>query len=289
MVYRHKNARLSFPMHLFDAMVKPILLYGSEVWAGKCKWGMMETVARQFYKSMLGQSGGTVSCGMELMVGRHRVEDDGKTNMLCYWRRLTYLKEDRIARVALEHQVELANQTIDCWGLEVKKELDRLGLSYMWRNQSTGELSRKSFRRLIRLRIGDQRLTQQREEARNKISAMRYERMKLETGLDSDLKQLHDFHGRRSYVRFMLKSDGALLIRHEEKRQCGECLEEIIRNVFVHRVMECKELQKQRAKIEKSDWFVTLNALPQQQQIDYLHTSVDLMEKDEKRTVLRLL
>lgn len=288
--YKYRNARTSFPLHLFDAMVKPVMLYGSEIWAGECNWGLMESVARQFYKSILGQSMGTVNSGVEMMLGRIRMEDEGRVNRMCYWKKLVGQRDGKLVKEAYDYQVIMANRGTECWGLGVKKELDRLGFSYMWSNQSVGDLSGKAFRKVIKTRITDQRIVQQREEARLKPSSRYYARAKIEPGIDEQLRKLHGHVMRRSYVRFSLGSTGALIKREKGRgKKCVECLEDLVGNVFVHRVLECKKFLQLREILKRELWFDELNGLPPHAQLDSLFTSVEILGEENLHSLLKAL
>ena len=72
---------------MFDSLVAPILLYGSEVW-GVGKNDNIEKVHLQFLKRILGVRVTTPNCLVYGELGRYPLNINIKCRMLCFWSRL---------------------------------------------------------------------------------------------------------------------------------------------------------------------------------------------------------
>ena len=72
---------------MFDSLVAPILLYGSEVW-GVGKNDNIEKVHLQFLKRILGVRVTTPNCLVYGELGRYPLDINIKCRMPCFWSRL---------------------------------------------------------------------------------------------------------------------------------------------------------------------------------------------------------
>ena len=84
---RKHNISISCQLDLFDKLVKPILLYGCEVW-GFGNNEISEPVRLKFCKVLLHLKTTTPNCIVYGELGRYPVENDIKLRMISYWGRL---------------------------------------------------------------------------------------------------------------------------------------------------------------------------------------------------------
>jgi len=240
---KFRRAPVSLGLHLFDSISEPTLLYGSELYALDGNWDDSEKEARKFYKSMLGMPRGTVGVGMELALGRIRMRDKAVVRQINYWKKLTELPEERLVRKAyLEMKERMGG-----WAQGIKKELDRLGFSWMWGKQGRLGLSKVRFKNMVKGRIADQRISAQLEEGRSMKSCKFFIDECLEGGVDRVLGELTSNQLRVKYLSLVLRSEGRIMKRSEGK-SCVECGESVEENIFVHRLLSCEKFRKKRKK-----------------------------------------
>ena len=86
-----KARKLCLPLdiqcELFDQLVVPILLYGSEVW-GFQKLDCIEIFHRKFLKSLLKLNRGTANCMVYGEVGRFALASKVEKRMINFWARV---------------------------------------------------------------------------------------------------------------------------------------------------------------------------------------------------------
>jgi hypothetical protein len=89
---RVHNLSISCQLDLFDKMVKPILLYGCEVW----EYGNNEILERVQLKYLKSKST-TASSMINSELGRYPIKIDVKVRMISYWSKLTMGKEMKLS------------------------------------------------------------------------------------------------------------------------------------------------------------------------------------------------
>jgi hypothetical protein len=97
---------------LWQSMVRPLLEYASELWAGQCPVGLAkeaESVQCTFLRGTLGlhaNGSGVADDALRAEAGCERLEDRWAKLKMGYWRRLFSAKPDRLLRVvaAFRHQ-----------------------------------------------------------------------------------------------------------------------------------------------------------------------------------------
>ena len=136
-----KTRRLKLPLdiqlHLFDACVIPILLYGSEVW-GFSNLQDIELFHHQFCKYILKIGKKSINSIALGELGRHRLEKTVKLKMLNFWTRLITGKKEKIA-LALYHKLKNLYDTDEYrspWISHIKIILDDIDQSQLWNEPS---------------------------------------------------------------------------------------------------------------------------------------------------------
>lgn len=179
-VYKFRCLPISFFLKLFDSLVMPVLLHGSEIWGGSILGektnSNLESVALRFYKSILGVPKGTPSAGILLELDRLKMRDQTIINVIRFWLRISKLSQSRLVYKCLTKQISWANEGKQCWGMVVKRSLDCLGLSFAWSNST--ELNKKSFMKLIKQKVKDHSREHCYSEVREKTSLSCYEEPK---------------------------------------------------------------------------------------------------------------
>ena len=95
-----KARRLRLPIdiqcELFDRLIMPILIYGSEVW-GYENINQVEIFHRKFIKMILHVNRCTPDCMVYSETGRYAVLNQVKCRMIGYWNRLRSGKQSKYA------------------------------------------------------------------------------------------------------------------------------------------------------------------------------------------------
>ena len=136
---RMKSRRLNLPVDLeidlFDKLVIPILLYGSEVW-GFESIKQLDTFHHSYCKQLLKLGRNTANCMVLGELGRHGLSKLVETRMINFWARVVNSKQFKLSSIVCNVLRMLfdANIYISPWLLKIKETLNRLGMSNIWEN-----------------------------------------------------------------------------------------------------------------------------------------------------------
>ena len=97
-----KSRKLQLPidlqLQLFDSMIVPILLFGSEV-TGFENSDILERLCTQFYKIILNVKKSTPNCILYGELGRYPISILIKSRIIGFWQRIVNGKQDKIAQI----------------------------------------------------------------------------------------------------------------------------------------------------------------------------------------------
>ena len=96
---RIHNLSIKCQLHLFDKIVKPMLLYGCEIW-GFSKNDIIERVHLKFCKLLLRLKVSTPNFMVYGELGRYPPEIDIKVRMISYWCKLIQGKQSTLSTIA---------------------------------------------------------------------------------------------------------------------------------------------------------------------------------------------
>ena len=96
---RIHNLSIKCQLDLFDKIVKPILLYGCEIW-GFGKNDIIERVHLKFCKLLLRLKVSTPNFMVYGELGRYPLEIDIKVRMISYWCKLIQGKQSKVSTIA---------------------------------------------------------------------------------------------------------------------------------------------------------------------------------------------
>ena len=121
-------------LHLFDTLIKPILLYGSDFWG--ClklpKNNPIENLHIKFCKELIGVQKQTQNLGVLLELGRLPLTIFAKKNCIKNWERIA-IKKNANSLVKLSYRWVLQNSA--GWGQSIKEYLSQIGLMNVFLNQ----------------------------------------------------------------------------------------------------------------------------------------------------------
>ena len=135
---RNLSLPLDIQIDLFNKTIKPILLYGCEVW-GIGNLDIIERVQLKFYKNILNLKKSTPSFMIYGELGVTPLPIDIKTRILSYWAKLIEGKENDILSsnvYFIMYEMHKNRLIKSSWIDTVKTTLNSLGFSGFWNNQS---------------------------------------------------------------------------------------------------------------------------------------------------------
>ena len=90
------NTKLYFK--LFDSLIKPILLYGCEIWGSHISQpnNAISKFVNKFYRILLGVPSYTSTIGVHVELGRFPIETNVYSSMLKYWTRLITIPKSKL-------------------------------------------------------------------------------------------------------------------------------------------------------------------------------------------------
>jgi hypothetical protein len=269
-LFLHPNIPISLALHLFDALIVPVLLYGCEIWAWSTKVDKLGKVARQFYKRILRLPTSASGVGVELLLGRVSLGVIAKIRAMKYFARILRLPEDRLVRKALVHQANKFVSGIDCWMTPVKQELDRHGFGYVWLegHNNTNKFLAEYKERTLRAAFQDQQY-----KAGAKPSTTSYMRTKISRGIDGFLKRSDDVQARRVYSLIMLNNPGSYVHWSGRDKMCTQCGARVD-NIFLHRILSCPHTARSREASQRHKWYVGLHRAAEADRFLYLQRRI---------------
>ena len=205
---------VSTTLQLFDALIKPILMYMSDFWG--ClkmpKSNPIEIFQNKFLKQLLGVQVQTSNIGVLLETGSIPLSIYAKKHCISNWSRIGKNKCNTI--------LQLSYQNLVCneleWVTKIKQELSSVGLFELFLNQQENNVPVENivFRRLV-----DIFHQSSFAEINNINSKLRtYSLMKTKIGYESYLSQITMVNKRKSLTKFRL-SNHSLMI--EKGRHLG--------------------------------------------------------------------
>jgi hypothetical protein len=149
---------ISLFFKLFDAQVKPMLLYAAKVW-GYTRPQVVETVLMFACKSFLSVTLKTPNVMIYGDLGRFPLYVDGILSMIRYWFKIQYMTPCRLPKQAFLMWLNRisawegdANQRHN-WAFAVRECLDKFGFSHVWIFGGVGD--QKLFLKIFKQRIID--------------------------------------------------------------------------------------------------------------------------------------
>ena len=155
------NMNMSIFFKLFDAQVKSMLLYSSEVW-GLTQYKGIESIHLFAIKKFLNVGQTTPNTMVYGETGRYPLYVDTYINVVKYWFKLKKMDRNRLPRQALEMSEMSVRDIRNCvngkqgplnWVYKIRELLNNFGFSYVWLHGGVGD--EKMFLSELKLRIID--------------------------------------------------------------------------------------------------------------------------------------
>ena len=246
---------------LFDAQVKPILLYAAEVWGsrqteGKDKPHMIERIHMYACKRLLGVSMKTPNSLIYAELNRFPLTIDSIMRCIKYWGKILLLPQERIPRQAYEREKNELRK-VNGWGNNLKAIIERNGFGNVWLDEGSNNFT--GFCKAFKQRLIDQFWQDQHAKITSKERFAVFSSFKEDHTRESYLENITITKFRRVYTRARF---GIIDIRHNAKYKnpeantdCPFCREE---ETLDHLLLECPSYQSLRSKYIGKYW-ISLN------------------------------
>ena len=234
-------------LSLFDSLIKPIMLYGSDFWG--ClkmpKNNPIENLFTKFIKTLLGVQKQTSNIGALLELGAVPVMFFGIKNCIKNWHRINNEKEAN--RILLDiHQMAIDNNLP--WPVQIKNKLDSIDIDV----GTEDDLGRIHITVFERLRNNFHQSCF--EEINSEHSKLRtYAKLKTEIGMEKYLNSIKNITERTAITKIRLSNHDLMIEtgRYKEipvqERLCPFCDNNV--ETEQHFLLVCKTYQTHREQL----------------------------------------
>ena len=135
-VMRHPTMSVERALQLFDSLIKPIVMFDSEVWGvGNC--GEIDKYFGGFLKKLLRVKQSTNTSMIYAETGSFALSVSVKLSIVKYWLKVINSGDNQLIRIAYEGmRRDTSCAKCDNWALKVKTILNEYGFGSAWLNQS---------------------------------------------------------------------------------------------------------------------------------------------------------
>ena len=142
-------------IYLFDKMIKPILLYGCEIW-GYGNLDIIETVQLKFYKQILYLKKSTPSFMVYGELGTYPLFVDIQSRMICFWCKVNSNGKKDIAKTIYDliYHLNEKGKLNSPWLNYIKKIININGFGNIWTSQNN--VNSKWFAKAFKQKLKDQ-------------------------------------------------------------------------------------------------------------------------------------
>ena len=236
-LFQKVSLNVSEKIKLFDAMILPILTYGSEIW-GFHPAPDVERVHMKFLKQILGVRPQTSNVTIYGELGRMPLSIIRKERILKYWYKLIKSPESLIYKAFLNLKDD--NSRVIGWAQEVNKLLNDLGFNYLWNNDNVTLLQ---LNKVIE-RLKDQYLQYFYSELNKCSKLITYNKIKKEFTREKYLDCVTNDKHRVALSRFRCSAhklaieEGRYRNIERNQRICSRCNINVIENEY-HFLLVC--------------------------------------------------
>lgn len=170
-------------VELFIKTIKPILLYGSELWGfGDLK--MLEKIQLKFFKNIFYLKQSTPSYMIYGELGILPLQEEAKIRMISYWCRVSDVTQNKLSNQIYSLILSLNRDGIlnSKWLNYIKTLIQNNGFSNLWTNQNNS--NKKWFYMAFKQKIKDQYIQTWNHLINNSSSSITYKMVKHEFKLN---------------------------------------------------------------------------------------------------------
>ena len=258
---RKLNLAFSLQLHLFNSMIVPILLYGSEVWAFE-DMKILDQFQLNFCKIVLNLKKSTPNCMIYGELGIKPVSQQAISRLLCFWGKLVFdanVRPSKICNIVYKTIYVLHNDDIIKlpWLSFVESTLNDLGLNDVFTLQHVTNV--KNFKNLIKCRLADQFIQNWQSSVNNSSKCSVYRIYKKDFHFEDYLDILPKCLA-LSLLKFRVMNHkfpvefGRFQNIDRSQRTCHLCTSNVLGDEF-HYLFQCKYFLTDRKKYIKKYFF----------------------------------
>ncbi len=238
-------------LHLFDAMITPILTYGSDIW-GYGNLRLIEKVQLNFCKYILKLKRSTPNVMVYGELGRFPIEIAMKVKIIKFWGSLISNENKLSSKMYHILYSKHVNMISDSqWLTSIQNILENCGLGYFWINQTCHNPN--YLGELVKRRLQDQYMQLWNAENWRLSKTNIYRSFKIDHGFEQYLNMLSDSN-RIPLCKFRCGNHrlpvetGRWYGIDRQHRTCDKCDSNTIGDEF-HFVLQCKFYQNLRSEL----------------------------------------
>ena len=260
------NPSIKTSLHVFDHTIKPILLYGSEIWGSfnpltsKFRNGIVtldkiysnsicEKLHNKFCKYILGVHKKTTNFAVLSELGRFPLHFDIAKNIVSYWLRLENLESFPLLQDAYEHSQILHSQNRCSWYGSLQQILKNIP---QFSNLSNTKISKYALKKSMREVYSKLWESQRKNLSEGKLRT--YLKFKTNQGFENYLTMISSFELRRSLTKFRVSShqlhieSGRYQGTPPHLRLCRQCSSGEVEDE-IHFLLSCAKYNEDRHQL----------------------------------------
>ena len=261
---RLHNLSVKSQYDLFDKIVKPILLYGCEIW-GFSNTDIIEKVHLKFCKLLLNLKKSTPNFMIYGELGIYPMSVYIQLRMVNFWSKIVNGDDNKIAKIIYRYMFLKTSQNNfrSDWLKYVKDTLDRCGYSNIWLLQ--GNFNSKWLSNSLKQKLFDQFQQKWRSDIDNSPKGLSYKLFKQNYEFEEYLNILND-KDRITYCRFRTGNHklpietGRWNRIDRNQRYCNLCQGNEIGDEF-HYILPCRSLANIRKQYLYNFFLYRINIL----------------------------
>ena len=241
-------------MTLFDKFIKPVLLYGAEIWGYEVS-EYIESIQVKFCKRLLGVRSNTSNSAVLGDCGRLSLSVDYMCKCIKYWFKLQHMSPERYPKQAYLCLKQLDDIGRHTWAENIKYLLNIFGFGHVWLEQGVGNVD--YFMEIFRQRLKDCIVQRWQSDINESSKLYLYKEIKTMLQPEKYLLEIRNKKLRRSLASFRMSSHMLAIEtgRHrkvaEQERICLVCQKKglsFVENEF-HFLLICQGYTKLREKL----------------------------------------
>ena len=248
--WKYKEMPIEALLRLFETMLEPILLYGTELFACQLDRNVLsslDTSQGVWCRNVLGVPRGTPACGVLYELGRSRVSAKAQIRALNFFIRISCMDSERLSFDALKEQKKMAEAGINCWGYSIKQKLEEIGHGYLWKRTFLKNEKVSKIKSKIKQRITDISTSEMMTEMKQGVQLKLYGELNKKPGITWVFKSDMPFDLKRSLAIFRLNCvySNPIFKLDTERYECflcGDSFPKIM--VWDHFIRKCKAMPK---------------------------------------------
>ena len=264
--------------HLFDAMVKPILLYNAEIWGStvinyfkvldngcdKSKLYLnsnFEKMHLKWCKYVLGVHSKSTNIAVLAELGRYPLTSEVILNLVKFWHRMCINTEDNPLQGSFKENTKMLGHNKTCYLSTVKNILHKLNLDFIFENPDKFKIRfiKKTVSEKLKLLFDNQFTADLYNDKRqndngNKLRTFRKYKNVIEE--EKYLALVNNWNARRNITKMRISAHNLPIEAGRHKRNgkvpinervCDLCNTKVIGDEF-HIIMKCPVLRNARSK-----------------------------------------